>query len=120
VKSRLLPAALAVFAAAAATRLVFALNPPSDSDGPVRLLSCVVSANGVLEAEVESQSDDMLSCNIHCNYEFGDKPFTHWFEAAIPRRFMGRVGRFDTNGGRPGNFGGDVGTCRKIEPHAAL
>jgi hypothetical protein len=109
-----------VLAALAATRLVFALNPPSDSDGPVRLLSCVVSPNGVLEAEVESQSDDALSCNIHCNYEFGEKPFTHWFEATIPKRFMGRVGHFDTNGGRAGNFSGEVGTCRKTEARGAF
>ena len=106
-------------AAIAVTHLVFALNPPSDSDGPVRLLSCVVAANGVLEAEVESQSDDDLSCNLHCNYEFGGKPFTHWFEVTIPRRFMGRVGHFDTSGGRAGNFSGEVGTCRKVETRGA-
>ncbi|HEX6397904.1 MAG TPA: hypothetical protein VFZ95_10795 [Steroidobacteraceae bacterium] len=96
-------------------RNVAGLNPPSDSDGPIRLLSCVVSPNGLLEAEVESRSDDALRCNIHCNYEFGGKPFTHWFEVNIPKRYMGRVGRFDTSGGRAGNFSGEVGTCRKTE-----
>jgi hypothetical protein len=104
----------------AASRLVFALNTPSDSDGPVRLLSCVVSPNGVLEAEVESQSDDALSCNIHCTYEFGEKPFTHWFEVTIPKRFMGRVGHFDTNGARAGNFSGELGSCRKTETRGAF
>jgi hypothetical protein len=92
---------------------VFALNPPSDSDGPIRLMSCVVAANGMLEAEVDSQSDDSLSCNIRCNYELGGKPFYHWFQVTIPKRFMGRVGRFDTSGGKPGSYSGEVGSCRK-------
>ena len=52
---------------------VSALTPPSESDGPVRLLNCVVSPGGALEAEVDNQSDDAMSCNIRCNYEFGDK-----------------------------------------------
>jgi len=52
VKSRITLAALAVIVG---TQNVSGLNPPSDSDGPVRLLSCVVSPNGMLEAEVESQ-----------------------------------------------------------------
>ena len=111
-KSRITLAALAVIVG---TQNVSGLNPPSDSDGPVRLLSCVVSPNGMLEAEVESQSDDDLSCNIHCNYEFGGQSFRHWFEVTIPRRFMGRVGRFDTSGGRAGTFSGELGTCRKTE-----
>lgn len=97
------------------TPTVSGLNPPSDSDGPIKLLSCVVSPNGRLEAEVESQSDDDLSCNIQCNYEFGGKTFRHWFEVTIPRGFIGRVGQFDTNGGRAGNFSGELGTCRKVE-----
>ena len=106
---------LAAVLSLAVTQTVSGLNPPSDSDGPIKLLSCVVSPNGRLEAEVENRSDDDLSCNIHCNYEFGGKPFTHWFEVTIPKRFMGRVGRFDTSGGRAGNFSGEVGTCRKTE-----
>jgi len=94
---------------------VHALNPPSDSDGPIRLLNCVVSPNGVLEAEVDSQSDDAMSCNINCNYELGEHMFSHWFEVRIPAHFSGRVGRFDTNGARAGNFSGEVGTCTKTE-----
>lgn len=112
---------LAAIAALAATHAdVYGLNPPADSDGPIRLLACVVSANGMLEAEVDSRSEDDLSCNIHCNYELAGKPFTHWFEVTIPRRFIGRVGHFDTSGGRTGNFSGEVGTCRKTEARGAL
>ena len=92
-----------------------ALTPPSDSDGPIRLLNCIVSPTGVLEAEVDSTADDAMSCNISCQYEFGGKPFSQWFEVTIPKRFHGRVGHFDTNGGRPGNFPGSVGTCKKTD-----
>src|ERR1044071_1383980 len=66
VKARLALAALAILVNHAD---VYALNPPSESDGPVRLLSCVVSASGILEAEVDSQSDDALSCNLSCSYD---------------------------------------------------
>ena len=111
-KTRLLLAALA---ATAVTRSVYSLNPPSDSDGPIKLLSCVVSASGVLEAEVDSKTDDAMNCNIQCNYEFGGKTFSHWFNVTIPRRYIGRVGHFDTNGGRAGTFSGELGTCRKTD-----
>jgi hypothetical protein len=110
VKTRLSFAALA---AVAVTQSVYSLNPPSDSDGPIKLLSCVVSPSGVLEAEVDSKSDDAMNCNIQCNYELGDKLFSHWFNVTIPKRYIGRVGHFDTNGGRAGTFSGELGTCRK-------
>ena len=116
-KARHLLTALAVIAV---THDVHGLNPPSDSDGPVRLMSCVVSSGGMLEAEVDSRSEDAMNCNIRCNYEFGGKPFSHWFEVTIPARFNGRVGRFDTSGGRAGNFSGEVGTCKKTEARGAL
>jgi hypothetical protein len=107
---------LVALAAIAATRaVVYALTPPSDSDGPVKLLNCVVSPNGLLEAEVNSQSDDAMSCNLRCNYELGGQTFSHWFEVSIPARFNGRVGHFDTSGAKAGNYSGDVGTCRKTE-----
>jgi len=106
--------------ALALSRTIFGLNPQSDSAGPIRLLSCVVSPNGVLEVEVDSQSDDPMACNLRCNYEFGGKPFTHWFEVIVPAHFNGRLGHFDTNGGREGNFSGDVGTCKKTEKHGGL
>lgn len=106
---------MAALAVTAVVQDAASLNPPSDSDGPVKLLSCVVSAGGILEAEVQSQSDDAMNCNLQCHYEFGDKPFSHWFNVTIPRRYMGKVGRFDTHGGRAGTFSGEVGTCRKTE-----
>ncbi|HET7811686.1 MAG TPA: hypothetical protein VFL16_14035 [Steroidobacteraceae bacterium] len=96
-----------------------ALTPPGDSDGPVKLLSCVVSDAGILEAEVDSQSDDAMLCSFRCNYEFGGKPLFRWFNATVPARFHGRVGRFDTSGGRAGNFHGEVGKCEKTDAHAA-
>jgi hypothetical protein len=100
-------------AVALATGSVFALTPPSDSDGPVRLLTCSVTPTGILEAEVESQTDDAMICNIRCSYELGDRKFTHAFSATIPGRFQGRVGRFDTANAKAGNYSGDVGTCEK-------
>ena len=107
------------FAALAVTALVYgdvsALTPPSDSDGPIRLLNCVVSPAGILEAEVDSTSDAAMNCNISCSYEFGGKRLSQWFEVTIPKRFHGHVGHFDTNGGRPGNFSGSVGTCKKTD-----
>jgi hypothetical protein len=110
-KVRLCFVALAVIAATHAD--VHGLTPPSASDGPVRLLSCVVSAGGVLEAEVDSQSDDPMNCNIRCNYEIGGETFSHWFEVTIPARFNGRVGRFDASNAKAGNYSGDIGTCKK-------
>jgi len=91
------------------------LTPPSSSDGPVKLLNCIVSPQGVLEAEVDSRSDDTVSCYIRCNYELGEQTFSHTFNETIPRRFHGRVGRFDTSNAKAGNYSGDVGTCKKIE-----
>ena len=102
---------VAIVAVAAAQ--VFGLTPPSKSDGPVRLLNCVVSAAGLLEAEVDSQVDDTMNCDLRCNYEVGGKTFSHWFNESIPARFNGRIGRFDTSGGKPGSYSGEVGTCRK-------
>ena len=107
---------LLVLAAMAVTRAdVYALTPPSDADGPIRLLNCVVSPNGLLEADVSSQSDDAMSCDLRCYYELGGKTFSHWFEVRIPARFSGRVGRFDTNGAKAGSYSGEVGTCKKTE-----
>jgi hypothetical protein len=97
---------------------VSGLTPPSRSDGPVRLLNCVVSDAGILEAEVDSGSDDAMSCNITCNYQIEGNAFSHWFNETIPARYHGRVGKFDTSGARPGNFSGDVGTCKKTSGRA--
>jgi hypothetical protein len=93
---------------------VYGITPPSASDGPIRLLTCVVTSNGILEAEVDNQSEDDVSCNIRCNYELGERMFTHSFSVTIPARFNGRIGRFDTSNGKAGNYSGDVGTCRKV------
>ena len=92
---------------------VYALTPPSSSDGPIKLLTCTVTPTGILEAEVDSQSEDAVSCNIRCNYELGEKMFSHSFNVRIPARFNGRVGRFDTSNGKAGNYSGEVGTCEK-------
>ena len=105
--------ALLILALAALQTDVGALTPPSDSDGPIRLLNCVVSAGGILEAEVSSGTDDAMTCSLSCGYELGGTRFSHWFEVTIPARFSGRVGRFDTNGARPGNYSGSVGNCEK-------
>ena len=98
---------------AVATAHVFGLTPPSKSDGPVRLLNCVVSGAGILEAEVDSTSDAPMSCNITCNYQIQGKVFSHWFSETIPARYNGRIGKFDTSGATPGNYSGEVGSCRK-------
>ncbi|HTU64742.1 MAG TPA: hypothetical protein VMF52_02225 [Steroidobacteraceae bacterium] len=111
------PVWLALTAMAITQADVFALTPPSKSDGPVRLLACVVAPDGTLEAEVDNQADSAMSCNIRCNYDIGGTTFSHWFEVSIPKRFNGRVGRFDTSGGKAGNFSGDVGTCTPIPAH---
>jgi hypothetical protein len=110
-KARHILAALAALAATHAD--VSALTPPSESDGPIKLLSCIVSTGGTLEAEVDNRSDDAMNCNIRCNYDIGGQTFSHWFEVTIPGRYNGRVGRFDTSGGQAGNYSGDVGTCKK-------
>lgn len=97
----------------AVTVAAYALNPPSSSDGPVKLLACVVSPSGILEAEVDSVADETLSCSIRCNYELGEHMFSHTFEVSIRPRFHGRVGGFNTNNARPGNYSGDVSNCEK-------
>jgi hypothetical protein len=104
---------LALAAVLTAQSDVYGLTPPSDSDGPIKLLACIVTPTGVLEAEVASQADDDMNCNIRCSYELGSQMFSHSFDVSIPRRFQGRVGRFDTVNARAGNYSGDVGTCRK-------
>jgi hypothetical protein len=93
---------------------VHALTPPSESDGPVRLLNCIVTPQGALQAEVDSQSDDVMMCSIRCSYELGDQKFSHTFRESIPARFQGRVGRFDTGNARAGNYSGDVSDCKKV------
>jgi hypothetical protein len=105
---------LAVAALALPQSAVHAIKPPSASDGPIKLLACVVTPTGILEAEVDSQSDDAMSCNIRCNYSLGERTFSHSFTVRIPARFTGRVGRFDTNNAKAGNYSGDVGSCEKI------
>jgi hypothetical protein len=111
---------LALAAMAAAQSDVYGLTPPSDSDGPIRLLTCIVSPQGVLEAEVDSRTEEAMNCNIRCNYELGGKPFSHSFNVTIPGRFQGRVGRFDTTNGKAGNYSGDVGTCKKTSLHGVM
>ena len=111
-KTRLCVAALAALAVSQSS--LHALTPPSSSDGPIKLLACVVSPTGILEAEVSSQSDDRMRCDIRCSYSLGEKMFSHSFGVTIPARFSGRVGRFDTSNGKPGSYSGDVGTCEKI------
>ena len=92
---------------------VQALTPPSNSDGPVKLLTCVVSSQGILEAEVASQSDDAMDCFIRCNYEFGDRLLSQGFHVIIPSRFQGRVGGIDTSAGKVGNYSGEISGCKK-------
>lgn len=106
--------------ALAATRAdVYGLTPPSKSDGPVRLMSCIVSPTGILEVEVDSQTEDTMECNFRCNYAIGGETFSHWFTETIPARFNGRVGKFDTSGGKAGSYSGDVGTCKKAAGRGA-
>jgi len=93
---------------------VYGLTPPSSGgDGSIRLLNCTVSSQGVLEAVVESQTDDTMTCNIRCNYELGERTFSHTFSVTIRGRFQGHVGRFDTSTGKAGDYSGDLGTCKK-------
>jgi len=93
---------------------VHALTPPSSSDGPIKLYGCTVNPQRVLEASVDNQSEDSMSCTIRCNYELGEKMFSQVFSVTIPARFNGSIGRFDTSNGKPGNYSGDiVGECKK-------
>ena len=106
---------LASLAATMATQAdVYGLTPPSASDGPIKLLSCIVTPTGILEAQVDNQSDDAVSCNIRCNYELGGRMFSHTFNETIPKRFSGRVGRFDTSNAKAGNYSGEVGNCDMV------
>ena len=93
----------------------FALTPPSASDGPVKLLACVVSPNGLLEASVDSQTDDRMRCHIRCTYQMAERTFNHRFDETIPARFQGRVGQFDTTNGKAGNYPGEISGCEKVE-----
>jgi hypothetical protein len=111
-KTRICLVVLGALAAAQAD--VYGLTPPSDSDGPIKLLTCVVTPQGILAAEVDSQTEDAMNCNIRCNYELGERMFSQSFNVTIPGRFHGRVGRFDTSNGKAGNYSGEVGTCKKI------
>ena len=106
---------ISIVALAAIQSDVHGLTPPSSSDGPVKLLTCVVSPQGILEAEVVNQTDDAMDCYIRFNYEMADHAFSHGFNVTIPRRYQGRVGRFDTSNARAGNYSGDIGSCKKIE-----
>ncbi len=90
---------------------VFGLTPPKESDGPIRLLNCIVSPQGVLEAEVDNQADEAQSCAIRCNYDFEGKRLSHTFGVTIPPRFHGRIGRFETQNATAGNYSGEVGAC---------
>ena len=84
--------------------------------GPVRVLSCVVSRAGLLEAEVENTSDTAQICKLRCDFTIGETTRSHWFEVSIPARFSGIVGQIETFRGRPGSYPGRVGTCRRIPP----
>src|SRR5262245_12143370 len=75
---------------------------------PIRLLSCVVSNAGLLEAEVENTSDTTQSCLLRCDFTLYETTRSHWFEVSIPARFRGIVGQFDTARGRPGIYSGHV------------
>jgi hypothetical protein len=99
---------------------VYGLTPPSSSDGPIKLLTCVVTPAGILEAEVDNQSEDAMNCNIRCNYELGEQTFSHTFNVTIPARFNGHVGRFDTSNAKAGNYSGDVGTCKKTSARSLM
>jgi len=104
---------VALAATVAAQADVYGLTPPSDSDGPVKLLSCSISMRGILEAWVESRTDDDMDCTIRCNYKVGGSDFSHVFNVNVPGRYSGAVGQIDTSGATAGNYSGDMGTCKK-------
>ena len=99
---------------------VQALTPASDSDGPVRLLNCVVSPNGILQAEVDNQSDQALSCSIRCDYKISDQTFSQWLEVRIPKQFNGRLGHIDATGAKAGNYSGSLGKCEKTDSDTGM
>lgn len=111
---------LAVLGVLALQADVQALTPPSDSDGPIRLMSCVVSPNGILQAEVDNQSSDAMSCSIRCEYKISDQTFSQWFEARIPKQFNGRIGHVDAVGAKAGNYSGQLGKCVKTDPDTGI
>jgi hypothetical protein len=98
----------------AAAAVAYGLSKPSASDGPIKLLGCIVTPGGVLEALVDSQTDDIMSCDIRCSYELGDRMFQQRFNVSIPGRYQGRVGQVDAVGAKPGNYQGEISNCRKI------
>jgi len=108
-------ALLALVTIAASQADVRALTPPSSGDGEagVRLMTCAVTPGGILEAEVDSQTEAAMDCNIRCNYELGERMFSHTFSVTVPGRFHGRVGHFDTSNAKAGNYSGEIGTCKK-------
>ena len=81
------------------------------SPEPVRLLSCVVSETGLLEAEVSNTSDLEMTCRLGCSYVVREAALSHSFEVDIVPHFMGRVGHFDTSSGRPGSYAGHLDRC---------
>jgi hypothetical protein len=85
-----------------------------NSTGPIRLVSCVVSRAGLLEAEVENTTDSAQICRLRCDYAIEGTTRSRGFEVSIPARFRGIVGQFDTSRGRPGSYTGQVGTCRRL------
>lgn len=103
-------AAAGLSAAAMAT---YGLNPPSASSGPIKLLACVVTPAGILEAAVDSSADEAMTCDIRCNYELAERMFSYTFTATIPAHFQGRVGGFDTNNAKSGTYQGELGRCYK-------
>jgi len=78
---------------------------------PIPRLSCEVSRAGLLEAEIDNTAGPALTCMLRCEYVIGDATLSHRFEVAIPARFRGIVGQFDTARGLPGNYAGRVGAC---------
>jgi hypothetical protein len=108
---------VAVAVALATQADVHGLTPPSSSDGPVKLLGCIVTSQRILEAEVDNTSDETMNCAIRCNYDIGESRLSYTFNVTIPKRFQGRVGRFDTETGKAGSYSGDVGSCEAVSRH---
>lgn len=88
------------------------LATTSVSTGPVRLLSCEVSPTGLLEAEVSNTSDFEQTCQLRCDYVIRDALVAHRSEVAVPARWRGRVGQYDTSSGRPGTYTGELDGCQ--------
>jgi len=109
-KARLCLAALAAMVATQSQ----GLTPPSASDGPIKLLTCTVTPQGVLEAWIDNQTGDAMDCIIRCNYQLGGTALSHTFNVTVPAGFNGRVGRMDTSGAKAGDYSGDIlGECKK-------